>query len=73
MWGWSGAYRVLVGRPEGKRPSGRPRIILKHVFMKCEDMNWIALLQDRGRWRDILNVVMNLRVPQNAVNFLRTF
>jgi len=34
----SGAYRVLVGRPEGKRPSGSPRAILKHVFMKREDM-----------------------------------
>jgi hypothetical protein len=63
-----GVYRVLVGRPEGKRPVGRPRrrweeirMDLQEVGWWCED--WIGLAQDRGRWRALVSAVMNLQVP----------
>jgi hypothetical protein len=63
-----GAYRILVGRPEGKRPLGRPRrrwednikIDLQKVWW---DIDWIELAQDRDRWRALVNAVMNFRVP----------
>jgi hypothetical protein len=63
------AYRILVGKPEGKRPLGRPRlwwvdnikIDLREIGW--DDMNWIDLTQDRDQWRALLNTVMNLRVP----------
>jgi hypothetical protein len=64
-----GVYRVLVGRPEGKRPLGRPRRRwkdnIKLVLRKTgiEGSNWIQLTQDRVQWRAFLNTVMNLRVP----------
>jgi hypothetical protein len=62
-------YRVLVGKPEGKRPFGRPgrrwedniKIDLEKVG--CEDMDWIELAEDRDKWRALVNVAMNLRVP----------
>jgi len=70
MYGESrGVYRVLVGRPEGKRPLGRPRHIWEdNIKMSleevgCEDMNWIDVSQDKDRWRALVNAVMNLRVP----------
>jgi len=71
-----GECRVLVGKPEGKRPRGRPRrrwednikMDLKEVG--CGGMNWIEVAEDRERWRVLVNAVMNLRVPQNAGNFL---
>jgi hypothetical protein len=64
-----GVYRVLVGKPEGKRPLGRPRrrwednvtMDLQKVGCECED--WIGLAQDRDRWRALVSVVRNLRVP----------
>jgi hypothetical protein len=60
-----------VGKPEGKRPPGRPRhgweIILRWIFWNW-DMDWIELAQDR--WRAVVNAVMNLQIPQNAGNFL---
>ena len=64
-----GVYRVLVGKPEGRRPQGRPRrrwvdnirTNLKEVG--CGNMDWIGLAQDRDRWRTLVSAVMNFRVP----------
>ena len=71
-----GVYRVLVGKPDGKRPLGRPRrrwednirMDLQEVGVWYED--WIGLAQGRDRWRALVSAVRNLRVPQNAGNFL---
>jgi len=62
-----GVYRVLVGKPGGKRPLGRPRrrwednikTDLQEVGGGCED--WMELIQDRNRWRALVSTVMNLR------------
>jgi len=65
----TGVYRVLVGKPEGKRPLGRSgrrwedSIKMDLQAAGCEGMNWIDLVQDRERWRTFVNAVMNLRVP----------
>jgi hypothetical protein len=64
-----GAYRALVGKPEGRRPLGRPRhrwednikMYLREVGWGGAD--WIDLAQDRDRWRAVVYMVMNLRVP----------
>ena len=64
-----GVYRVLVGKPEGKRPLGRPRhrwvdnIRMDLQEMGCGYMDWIGLAQDGDRWRTLVSAVMNLRVP----------
>ena len=64
-----GAYRVLVGKPEGKRPLGRPRrrwvdnIRMDLQEVGCGYVDWIGLAQDRDRWRRLVSAVMNLRVP----------
>jgi len=71
-----GVHRVLVEKPEGKRPLGRPRrrwednikMDLQEVGGGCED--WMELAQDRDRWRALVSTVMNLRVPKNAGNCL---
>ena len=65
-----GVHRVLVGKPEGKRPLGRPRrrrednikMDLEEVGGSCGD--WMELAQDRGRWRALVGTVRNLRVPK---------
>ena len=62
-------YRVLLGKPEGKRPLRKPRLRWEDNInmdiqeMGCEVMDWTELAQDRYRWRTIVNAVMNLRVP----------
>jgi hypothetical protein len=62
-------YRFLVGKPEGKRPLGRPRrrwinnIKMGLLEIGLSVVDWIGLAQDRYRWRALMNAVMNLRVP----------
>jgi hypothetical protein len=64
----TGVYRVLVGKPEGRRPLGRPRrrwmdnIRMDLHEVGCGCMDWIGLAQDRDRWRTLVSAVMNLRV-----------
>jgi hypothetical protein len=64
-----GVYRVLVGKPEGKRPLGRPKLRLPvNIKMDlqevgCRAMDWIDVAQDRNTWRAFVNVVMKLRIP----------
>jgi len=71
-----GVYRVLVGKPEGKRTFGRPRRRWEDnnkmdlQVVGCGGREWIGLAQDRDRWRALVTEVMNLRVPQNAGKFL---
>jgi hypothetical protein len=66
-------YKVLVGRPEGRRPLGRPRrrwengVRMNLREIGLGDVDWIRLAQDRDRWRAVVSAVMNLRVltPRN--------
>jgi hypothetical protein len=63
-----GVYRILVGRPEGKRPLLVPRcrwednIKMELQKVECRCMDWIGLAHDRDRWRALVNAVMNFRV-----------
>jgi hypothetical protein len=65
-------YRLLVGKPEGKKPLERPRqrwvdnIKFNRAEIGLGVVDWIGLAQDRYRWRALVNLVMNLWVPQNA-------
>ena len=68
VWVRRGVYRVLVGKPEGRRPLGRPRRrwadIRKDLQeVGCGYMDWTGLAQDRDRWRTLVSAVMNLQVP----------
>jgi hypothetical protein len=63
-----GAYKVLVGKLEGRRPLGRPRPRWEDIWMDLQEggfggMDWIDLAQDRDRWRALVNAVVNLRAP----------
>jgi hypothetical protein len=63
-----GAYKILVGRPEGRRPFGRPRRRWQdNIKMDLQEVGWgmdgIELARDGDRWRAVVNAVMNLRVP----------
>ena len=64
----TGVHRVLVGKPEGKRPLGRPRCRWEdRIKMDLREVgggeDWMKLAQDKDRWRELVNTVMNLRVP----------
>ena len=70
MWGErSAVHKVLVGKPEEKRPLGKPRcrwegnIKMDIQEVGCGYIDWIELAQDRDRWRVLVSAVMNLRVP----------
>jgi len=65
----NGVYRVLVGKPEGKKPLGRPRcrwvgnIRMDLLEVGCGYMDWIGLAHDRDRWQTLVNAVTKLRFP----------
>jgi hypothetical protein len=67
-------YRVLMGKPEGKRPLGRPRyrwddeITMDLREIGYGDVDWIQLAQDRDRWRALVNTVMNMQVLAPGVS-----
>jgi hypothetical protein len=69
MGGKRNAYKLLVGKPEGNRLLGRPRgrwldnVRMDLVEVGWGDVDWIGLAQDRGKWRALVNSVLNLRVP----------
>jgi hypothetical protein len=73
------ACRILVGKREGKRPLGRQRRRwVNDIKMDLREIgwggvNWTDLAQDRDQWRDFVNTVMNLRVPEDAGKFLSSF
>jgi hypothetical protein len=78
IWEKRNAYRLLVGKPEGKRRLGRPEhswvdnIKMDLREIGWDSMDWIDLAQDRDQWRALVNTTMNLLVPQNAGKFLNS-
>ena len=78
--GRRGLYSVLVRKHEGKRPLGRPRrrrgdnIKTERQEVGCEDMDWINAVQDRDRWRALVNAVMNFGfyIMRGFIDWLRT-
>jgi hypothetical protein len=68
-WGKRNVYRLLVGKPEGKGPLGRPKlrwinnIKIDLLVMGLDGVDWLGVDQYRFRWRAVVNMVMNLRVP----------
>jgi hypothetical protein len=69
MWERGGVHRVLLGKPEGKRPLGRPRHKWKdNIKMELQEVggdcgNWMELAKDRERWQALASMVKNFRVP----------
>jgi hypothetical protein len=69
MWERRGVYKVLMGKPDGKKPLGRPRrrwednIKMDLQAVGCEGIDWIELAQDRDRFWTLVNAVMTLRLP----------
>jgi hypothetical protein len=69
MWEKGNEYRILVGKPEVRRPLGRPRRRwVDNINMDLREigwngMDWIDMAQDRDQWRALLNKILNLRVP----------
>jgi hypothetical protein len=60
------AYRIMVGKPEGKRPLGRPwvdNIKMDFAVIGWDGVDWMELAQDRDQWRALVNTVMNIRAP----------
>jgi hypothetical protein len=58
------AYRILVGKPEGRRPLGRPRRMwVGNIKMDLREIGWDSVAEDRDQWRALVNTVMNLPVP----------
>jgi len=74
-----GVYMVLMGKPEGKRPLGRPRcrwkdnIKVGYQLVGCGGMDWMELAVDRDSWWAVVNAIVNLRVPKNVRNFLTSW
>ena len=71
-----GVHKVLVGKPDGKRPLGRPRCRWEdNIKMDLQKVrkgfgDWMELVEDMDRWRALVSTVMNFRVPENTRNFL---
>jgi hypothetical protein len=69
IWEYRNAYRLLVEKPERKRPSRRPRrrwvdtIRMDFGEMGWNNVDWVGVAQDKDRWRALVNAVMNFRVP----------
>jgi hypothetical protein len=63
-WAKRNAYRIVVGKPEGKRPLGKPRHRwVDNIKIGWDGVEWIDMAHDRDQWRTIVNTVLNLRVP----------